>query len=41
MFLAVPAVATATVVWRHWLQWRSDDGAVDGAPPREPAQAPH
>lgn len=29
MFLAVPAVATATVVCRHWLLWRSSD--ADGA----------
>jgi predicted PurR-regulated permease PerM len=28
MFLAVPAVATATVVCRHWLLWRSSDAAA-------------
>jgi predicted PurR-regulated permease PerM len=27
MFLAVPAVATATVIGRHWLLWRDSDAA--------------
>jgi predicted PurR-regulated permease PerM len=31
MFLAVPTAAIATVVYRHWLEWRSDDGAVEAA----------
>ena len=25
MFLAVPFVAIATVVYRHWMEWRSED----------------
>jgi predicted PurR-regulated permease PerM len=29
MFLAVPAVAIATVVYRHWREWPSGDGVVD------------
>jgi predicted PurR-regulated permease PerM len=29
MFLAVPAVATATVVCRHWLLWRSSDAIAE------------
>ena len=29
MFLAVPAVAIASVVYRHWLAWRSADGDAD------------
>jgi len=32
MFLAVPAVATATVLVRHWLVWRSDDRASEADP---------
>ena len=32
MFLAVPAVATATVLVRHWLVWRSDDRASESDP---------
>ena len=28
MFLAVPAVATATVICRHWLLWRRSDAAA-------------
>ena len=42
MFLAVPAVATATVLVRHWLVWRSDDRASESDPSRpivEPAAA--
>ena len=27
MFLAVPVVAMASVVFRHWQEWRGDDGA--------------
>jgi len=41
MFLAVPIVAIATVVYRHWLEWRSGDGVVDVTLPRTPAQALH
>jgi len=29
MFLAVPAVAIASVVCRHWLEWRAADVVVD------------
>jgi predicted PurR-regulated permease PerM len=29
MFLAVPAVAIASVVYRHWLEWRTADSVVD------------
>jgi predicted PurR-regulated permease PerM len=29
VFLAVPAVAIASVVYRHWLEWRSDDDVAD------------
>jgi predicted PurR-regulated permease PerM len=38
MFLAVPIVAIASVVFRHWLEWRTGDGAVDETLPRPPAQ---
>ena len=30
MFLAVPAVAIATIVSRHWLEWRSGDAVIAG-----------
>jgi len=30
MFLSVPTVALATVVYRHWLAWRSGDDEVNG-----------
>jgi predicted PurR-regulated permease PerM len=41
MFLAVPIVAIATVIYRHWMEWRSGDGAVDAALLRqETSQAP-
>ena len=33
VFLAVPFVATATVVCRHWLQWRDNDLATADDPP--------
>ncbi len=29
MFLSVPTVALATVVYRHWLEWRSGDDEVN------------
>jgi predicted PurR-regulated permease PerM len=29
VFLAVPAVAIASVVYRHWLEWRSVDDVAD------------
>jgi predicted PurR-regulated permease PerM len=32
MFLAVPTVAIASVVYRHWLGWRSGDDVVNAAP---------
>jgi predicted PurR-regulated permease PerM len=38
MFLAVPIVAIASVVFRHWLEWRTGDGAVDETLPRPAAQ---
>jgi predicted PurR-regulated permease PerM len=37
MFLAVPAVAIASVVFRHWLDWRTADAAVDASPLRSSA----
>jgi len=37
MFLAVPAVAIASVVYRHWLEWRNGEGVVDATLPRTPA----
>jgi predicted PurR-regulated permease PerM len=41
MFLAVPIVAIATVIYRHWMEWRGGDGAVDAALLRqETGQAP-
>jgi predicted PurR-regulated permease PerM len=36
MFLAVPAVATATVVYRHWMMWREADVAPTPAATVEP-----
>ena len=30
MFLSVPTVALATVVYRHWLEWRSSDDELNG-----------
>jgi predicted PurR-regulated permease PerM len=41
MFLAVPVVAIASVVYRHWLEWRSGDGVVDRTLLRTPAQVLH
>ena len=32
MFLAVPVVATVTVVWRHWILWRTADAAAEVEP---------
>jgi hypothetical protein len=32
MFLSVPTVALATVVYRHWLEWRSGDDEVNVLP---------
>jgi len=29
MFLAVPAAAIASVVYRHWVEWRTDDDLAD------------
>jgi predicted PurR-regulated permease PerM len=40
MFLAVPTVAIASVVYRHWLVWRTDDGAIDRALSSTPLQTP-
>jgi predicted PurR-regulated permease PerM len=34
MFLAVPTAAIASVVYRHWVEWRSGDGVVNAALPR-------
>jgi predicted PurR-regulated permease PerM len=36
MFLAVPTVAIATVVGRHWLEWRGGNRVVDVTPPPTP-----
>ena len=41
MFLAVPAVAIASVVCRHWLEWRSEDVAADRTLLHEQPQGPH
>jgi len=41
MFLAVPTVAMASVVYRHWLEWRSGDGVVDVTLLRTPAEVLH
>jgi predicted PurR-regulated permease PerM len=38
MFLAVPTVAIASVVYRHWLEWRSGDDVVDATCPVSSAQ---
>jgi predicted PurR-regulated permease PerM len=38
MFLAVPVVAMGSVVYRHWLEWRSGEGVVDETLLRVPAQ---
>jgi predicted PurR-regulated permease PerM len=39
MFLAVPTVAIASVLYRHWLEWRTADGAIDATLPPTPTQA--
>jgi predicted PurR-regulated permease PerM len=33
MFLAVPATAIASVVYRHWLEWRDSDTPEVGLTP--------
>ena len=33
IFLAIPAVAIATVTYRHWLDWRGDGESLGGATP--------
>jgi predicted PurR-regulated permease PerM len=38
MFLAVPAVAIASVVCRHWLEWRKGEGVVDASFPVAPVR---
>jgi predicted PurR-regulated permease PerM len=38
MFLAVPTVAIASVVYRHWLDWRSGDDVAKVTVPVAPAQ---
>jgi predicted PurR-regulated permease PerM len=38
MFLAVPTVAIASVVYRHWLEWRGADGMIGEA---ERVASPH
>jgi predicted PurR-regulated permease PerM len=38
MFLAVPTMAIASVVYRHWLEWRIGDDVVDATSPAAPAQ---
>src|SRR5207244_13230813 len=40
MFLAVPAAAMASVVYRHWLEWRCCDASVDASPVAPLAEAP-
>ena len=32
MFLAVPTVALASVVYRHWLEWRTEERADASLP---------
>jgi len=39
MFLAVPTVAIASVVYRHWLEWRGGDDVVNATRPVVTAQA--
>jgi predicted PurR-regulated permease PerM len=38
MFVAVPTVAIASVLYRHWLEWRTADGAIDAPLPAPPPQ---
>jgi predicted PurR-regulated permease PerM len=38
MFLAVPTVAIASVVYRHWVEWRRDDDVGDATIPVARAQ---
>jgi predicted PurR-regulated permease PerM len=38
MFLAVPAAATATVAYRHWLEWRGRDDAPASSLVHAPAE---
>jgi len=44
MFLSVPTVAIASVVYRHWVEWRTVDDVVDEtlviAPPTESTEDP-
>ena len=40
MFLAVPAAAIASVMYRHWLEWRGRDDVVDTPLVRRPAELP-
>ena len=37
MFLAVPTMAIASVVYRHWLEWRRGGNGVDAKPLPTPA----
>jgi len=41
VFLAVPAMAIAAVVFRHWLAWRRSDGVANPALPDTTAGMPH
>ena len=41
IFLAVPVVAIASVVYRHWLEWRNSDAVADATLLRTPARALH
>ena len=41
MFLAVPTIAIASVVYRHWLEWRRDGNGGDTTPLATPAQVLH
>jgi predicted PurR-regulated permease PerM len=38
MFLAVPTAAIASVVYRHWVEWRRDDDLEDETIPVARAQ---
>jgi len=41
MFLAVPTMAIASVVYRHWLEWRRDGNGVEAAQLPRPVQGLH
>jgi predicted PurR-regulated permease PerM len=40
IFLAIPAVAIASVTYRHWLEWREEAVRSEADAPGPPASAP-